>query len=164
MKKNNKGFTLIELLVVVAIIGILAAVGVTAYSGYTAAARESATRTNHATISKYIAAETAKCDIGSLNVMGATAATGQLPCTARGTTLAVGAAADLTLRDFSNPQQAGQRAIRIVAALAACAGGANGNLGFTQIENVTPGTVRIRTCVTITAITGVLNTTLITTG
>ena len=69
-KNNNKGFTLIELLVVVAIIGILAAVGVTAYSGYTAAARESATRTNHATIAKYIAAETAKCDIGETQVMG----------------------------------------------------------------------------------------------
>ena len=107
-KNNNKGFTLIELLVVVAIIGILAAVGVTAYSGYTAAARESATRTNHATISKYIAAETAKCDIGETQVMGT--GDGQLLCTARATVGAVSTAVENTLTDFANPQVAGEEA------------------------------------------------------
>lgn len=64
--RKNKGFTLIELLVVVAIIGILAAVGITAYSGYTASAQENATRTNHSTISAYVAAEVARCGIDSV--------------------------------------------------------------------------------------------------
>ena len=62
-KKNQKGFTLIELLVVVAIIGILAAVGVTAYSGYTEGAKKSTTKTIHANMLKYIAAEWQKCSI-----------------------------------------------------------------------------------------------------
>ena len=52
MKRN--GFTLIELLVVVAIIGILAAVGVVAYNGYTQSAKVNATKSNHATIVKFI--------------------------------------------------------------------------------------------------------------
>ena len=55
--KNNKGFTLIELLVVVAIIGILAAVGTVAYQGYTSGAKKNATKSNHASVTKYIAAE-----------------------------------------------------------------------------------------------------------
>ena len=63
MKKNNKGFTLIELLVVVAIIGILAAVGTVAYTGYTASAKKSASKSNHANVVKYVAAEMAKCNI-----------------------------------------------------------------------------------------------------
>ena len=165
MKKNNKGFTLIELLVVVAIIGILAAVGVTAYSGYTAAARESATRTNHATISKYIAAETAKCDIGERVAMGQLG-NGQLLCTNRGVAREVGAAAVLTLADFANPQQAGQPAIviqNLVACTAPAGAGSPGNLGTTQIDNTVGGTVRIRTCVNVDP-DGTLNTTLITTG
>jgi type IV pilus assembly protein PilA len=162
-KNNNKGFTLIELLVVVAIIGILAAVGVTAYSGYTAAARESATRTNHATIAKYIAAETAKCDIGETNVMGDTVATGQLACVNRGTANAVTTAVNLALASFQNPQSQGNAAI-VVQTLAACSNtGAANNLGFTQIDNTTGGTVLIRTCVNTDA-DGVLNARLIVTG
>ena len=58
--KNNKGFTLIELLVVVAIIGILAAVGVVAYNGYTKSAKINASKSNHASVVKYIAAEITK--------------------------------------------------------------------------------------------------------
>ena len=63
MKNKNKGFTLIELLVVVAIIGILAAVGTVAYTGYTASAKKSASKSNHANVVKYVAAEMAKCNI-----------------------------------------------------------------------------------------------------
>ena len=65
MKNKNKGFTLIELLVVVAIIGILAAVGTVAYTGYTASAKKSASKSNHANVVKYVAAEMAKCNIES---------------------------------------------------------------------------------------------------
>ena len=60
MKNNNKGFTLIELLVVVAIIGILAAVGTVAYTGYTAGAKKSTTKSNHASVVKYIASRRCK--------------------------------------------------------------------------------------------------------
>ena len=93
--KNNKGFTLIELLVVVAIIGILAAVGTVAYQGYTAGAKKNATKSNHASVTKYIAAELAKCNMGEANVMG-----GEYPCDASGAT--VPAAAVAALADFKN--------------------------------------------------------------
>ena len=63
--KNNKGFTLIELLVVVAIIGILAAVGVVAYNGYTKSAKINASKSNQASVVKYIAAEIQKCSMGT---------------------------------------------------------------------------------------------------
>ena len=59
---NRSGFTLIELLVVVAIIGILAAVGVVAYSGYTKGAKESAVKTQHNQVAKYVTAEITKCN------------------------------------------------------------------------------------------------------
>ena len=93
--KNNKGFTLIELLVVVAIIGILAAVGTVAYQGYTAGAKKNATKSNHASVTKYIAAELAKCNMGEATVMG-----GNYPCDASGNS--VPAAAVLALADFKN--------------------------------------------------------------
>ena len=67
--KNNKGFTLIELLVVVAIIGILAAVGTVAYQGYIAGANKTATKSNHASVLKYAAAELTKCQLGEQYIM-----------------------------------------------------------------------------------------------
>ena len=87
--KNNKGFTLIELLVVVAIIGILAAVGTVAYQGYTTGAKKNATKSNHASAVKYIAAEMQKCSMGEERVMKKNKddTTDSLECT---TTYAVG--------------------------------------------------------------------------
>ena len=97
--KNNKGFTLIELLVVVAIIGILAAVGTVAYQGYIAGANKTATKSNHASTVKYIAAELAKCSIGESSVMS-----DNLDCNAAGNTAgAVASAAKTALADFKNP-------------------------------------------------------------
>ena len=64
----RNGFTLIELLVVVAIIGILAAVGTVAYNGYTQSAKVNATKSNHATIVKFISSEIMKCSLGDSNL------------------------------------------------------------------------------------------------
>ena len=79
--KNNKGFTLIELLVVVAIIGILAAVGTVAYTGYTGAAKKNASKSIHANMVKYIAAEVAKCNMDTTStVFGGGSGTTAITC------------------------------------------------------------------------------------
>jgi type IV pilus assembly protein PilA len=103
--KNNKGFTLIELLVVVAIIGILAAVGVVAYNGYTSSAKVNASKSNQASVTKYIAAEIQKCNLGEDLSMS-----DQLACKQEDGTSATPAqvitATISALGDFKNPHSA----------------------------------------------------------
>ena len=96
--KNNKGFTLIELLVVVAIIGILAAVGTVAYQGYTSGAKKNATKSNHAAVTKFIAAELAKCNMGEATVM----VKGTTSYTCNAAASGIPAAAAAALADFKN--------------------------------------------------------------
>ena len=115
MKKNNKGFTLIELLVVVAIIGILAAVGVVAYSGYTAGAKISAVKSNQAAVTKYVAAELKKCEIGETKVMS-----GKLTCSDRKTSGKVKDGTNEALAtEFKNPYSTASSAI-VTTTLSAC--------------------------------------------
>ena len=95
--KNNKGFTLIELLVVVAIIGILAAVGVVAYNGYTNSAKINAAKSNQGAVTKYLAAEIQKCNIG----VEESAMSGNLTCEGRDASTIITAAVT-ALSDFKN--------------------------------------------------------------
>ena len=96
-KTNNKGFTLIELLVVVAIIGILAAVGVVAYNGYTKSAKINASKSNQGAVTKYLAAEIQKCNMGTES----TAMSGNLTCSGRTEALIMSGAV-AALADFKN--------------------------------------------------------------
>ena len=125
--KNNKGFTLIELLVVVAIIGILAAVGTVAYQGYTSGAKKNATKSNHASVVKFIAAELAKCSMGESSVMSTsssstdstgntTTSTTEFNCTS-GTASNVPAAAEGALADFKNAYSTADAAVAAASAL-----------------------------------------------
>ena len=107
--KNNKGFTLIELLVVVAIIGILAAVGTVAYQGYVGGAKVSSAASNHASTTKYVAAELQKCSIGESESMG-----GNFDCSVDAAD-EVSAAAASALSDFKNPYQSTQAAVAAAA-------------------------------------------------
>jgi type IV pilus assembly protein PilA len=133
-KKNQKGFTLIELLVVVAIIGILAAVGVVAYSGYTAGAKKQASKSNHSSVAKYVAAEMQKCNLGESKAMS-----GNLTCSGK-TAKTISVAATTALSDFKNPYDTSKTAIRSAGSF-----GADTDVGYTTI--VVSGTdVNVLTC------------------
>jgi len=144
--KNNKGFTLIELLVVVAIIGILAAVGTVAYQGYTSGAKKNATKSNHAAVTKFIAAELAKCNMGEDKVMvgpasseddGAGGTTDTTPSYECGSAASgVPAAAASALSDFKNSYSTGNEAVKAEAALV---------LGQTNVQEASK-VITIETC------------------
>ena len=136
MKKNKqKGFTLIELLVVVAIIGILAAVGVVAYSGYTAGAKKQAAISNHSAVTKYIAAELQKCNLGEEKVMD-----GNLTCAGRKTGGAA-SAAQKALVEFKNPYDTSKAAVTST-------GTANKDtdVGFVRAVALNTTTIQVQTC------------------
>jgi type IV pilus assembly protein PilA len=88
------------LLVVVAIIGILAAVGVVAYNGYTKSAKINASKSNHASVVKYLAAEMQKCNMQTET----TAMSGELTCASdMGSAATIIGKAQTALADFKNP-------------------------------------------------------------
>ncbi len=135
-KKNNKGFTLIELLVVVAIIGILAAVGVVAYSGYTSGAKKQAAKSNQAAVTKYIAAELQKCNLGETTAMG-----GNLTCSGKTGATSVTASV-AALADFKNPYETAQKAVTNGGASTA-----DTDVGYVRV-NASGTTITITTCYT----------------
>ena len=135
-KKNQKGFTLIELLVVVAIIGILAAVGVVAYSGYTAGAKKQAAKSNASAVSKYIAAEMQKCNLGETSAMG-----GNLTCSGRNAAKVV-TASIAALADFKNPYDTAKKSLRSSSSF-----GNDADVGYTNVS-ANGNDVLVRTCFT----------------
>ena len=145
--KNIKGFTLIELLVVVAIIGILAAVGTVAYTGYTEGAKKSSSKSNHAAVVKYIAAEDQKCAMGADKVFGYAAtndattanSTALFNCGNR-TGSSIATAAEAALEDFKNPYSTGSAAVRNGGAHAA-----KGDRGFVNL-GVAGNVITVTTC------------------
>ena len=133
---------------VVAIIGILAAVGTVAYQGYTSGAKKNATKSNHASVVKFIAAELAKCSMGESAVMSTsssttdssgntTSSTVEFDCSS-GTASDVPAAAAGALADFKNAYDTDAQAVAASSTLVE---------GQTNIEadNATK-TVTVETC------------------
>ena len=135
MKKINKGFTLIELLVVVAIIGILAAVGVVAYNGYTGNAKVASTKSNQATVVKYIAAETKKCDLGELKAMS-----DNLTCSGKDASKVITASVK-ALAEFKNAYVPADKAVT--------SGGNNtsdSDIGYIRLTATNTTTISIKSC------------------
>ena len=147
--KNDKGFTLIELLVVVAIIGILAAVGTVAYTGYTEGAKKSSSKSNHAAVVKYIAAEDQKCAMGSPAKVFGVAATDDASTTSvaslfncgNRTGSSIAAAAELAMADFKNPYDTKSAAVRD----SGTAHATKADMGFVNLD-VTDNAITITTC------------------
>ena len=145
-KKRNKGFTLIELLVVVAIIGILAAVGVVAYSGYTAGAKKQAAKSNQSAVTKYIAAELQKCNLGESSAMS-----GNLTCSTRTNSTVITAAAK-ALADFKNPYDTGEPAVRPNTVGSAGSTTTTATGGYTNLTTQTSpaNSIDVKTCFSAT--------------
>ena len=135
MSHKNKGFTLIELLVVVAIIGILAAVGVVAYNGYTGNAKVASTKSNQATVVKYIAAETKKCDLGELKAMS-----DNLTCSGK-TAASVITASVKALAEFKNAYVPNNKAVT-----SSGNNTADGDIGYIRLNPTNITTVSVKSC------------------
>ena len=150
--KNNKGFTLIELLVVVAIIGILAAVGVVAYNGYTKSAKINASKSNQASVVKYIAAELQKCNLGEDSSMSGNLACKQADGT-NATPAQVIAATITALGDFKNPHSTKCAALTnntaVATALVAGATCLASGMGYTTLAVDTTDTDVINVITTV---------------
>ena len=129
-QKKEKGFSLIELLVVVAIIGILAAVGVVAYSGYTASAKINAVKTQHADITKFIAAEFQKCNLGDsatfCRVTPCATATSESCPIASGSSSLAGNVAEMLTISFKNAYAGAKSAFVDITADTKCTAGSDG--------------------------------------
>ena len=155
MKKNNKGFTLIELLVVVAIIGILAAVGTVAYTGYTKNAKKNATKSNQASVVKYVAAEMTKCSMGETTVLKT------LTCAASYAENAIATAAADALSDFKNPYDTSASGVVIGIPAAAEGATATDAVGYTVITDdgttITIGTCYESPCTTATTVSNTVS-------
>ena len=135
MRHINKGFTLIELLVVVAIIGILAAVGVVAYNGYTGNAKVASTKSNQATVVKYIAAETKKCDLGELKSMS-----DNLTCSGK-TAASVITASVKALAEFKNAYVPADKAVT-----SSGNNTADGDIGYIRLNPTNNTTINVKSC------------------
>ena len=135
MREYQKGFTLIELLVVVAIIGILAAVGVVAYNGYTTNAKIAKTKADQATVVKYIAAETKKCDLGELKAMS-----DNLTCSGK-TAASVITASVKALAEFKNAYVPADKAVT-----SSGNNTADGDIGYIRLNPTNNTTINVKSC------------------